>query len=87
MIIEAPEQQVAVLGADAIRSQMGRMSNTPPAHIFVYQTRTINGAGGQPNTAVRWVLCPGALADRLLQVAVTHVLMWHVTGTSCLADS
>jgi hypothetical protein len=67
MIIEAPEQQVAVLGADAIRSQMGRMSNTPPARIFVYQTRTINGAGGQPNTAVRCT--PGVLAEWLLLVS------------------
>jgi hypothetical protein len=78
MIIEAPEQQVAVLGADAIRSQMGRMSNTPPARIFVYQTRTINGAGGQPNTAVRGLSCPRVLANELL-----HVPCDSYSGVTC----
>lgn len=52
MIIEAPEQQAA-LGADAIRSLMGRMTNTPPGRIFVYQTRTINNPNGEPFTSVR----------------------------------
>jgi hypothetical protein len=51
MIVEAPEQQVA-LGSDAIRQIMGQRTNTLPNRIFVYLTRTINNPSGQPFTAV-----------------------------------
>lgn len=51
MIVEAPEQQVA-LGSDIIRQLMGQRVNTMPNRIFVYSTRTINNPKGEPFTAV-----------------------------------
>lgn len=51
MIIDAPEQQVATSG-DKLRNMFANYTQTPLANVYVYQTRTINGAAGQPSLDV-----------------------------------
>lgn len=51
MLINAPEQAVAPAG-DIIRGLLANMTQTPVENIYVYKTRTINNAGGQPSLDV-----------------------------------
>jgi len=61
MLVEAPEQDVAK-GSDIIRQLMGRLTNTMPNNIFVYQTRTINNPAGQPSTSVSRAVAHSSVA-------------------------
>jgi hypothetical protein len=43
----------AATSGDLLRASFANATQTPADRIYVYQTRTINSAAGQPSTEVR----------------------------------
>lgn len=66
MGIDAPEQQAATSG-DLLRASFANATQTPIDRIYVYQTRTVNSAAGQPSTELTLLFKNPSDVDRARQ--------------------